>query len=551
MISTITLEITTTGVKSKELTTHASHICISNESDVGTRAFLARHGGENKEFVYVDDPELAKERKIFVLSEGTYIVDESSENGTRLNGKMVTVPAPIEPNDVLTMGKTRIVVKALDLANDCDLSGFPPRYASVRVLDRCESCGQPLPMNGLRLETPCTSCGKTTPTGPAYWSKFLRHADNDIRVCEGGMTVNSRTQVWMKDEAPACSRCSALLPVDGVAVGTDGEIFCPACGNRGETYPAPDWLRAEIPSIRQIYLAKREKGTAAPGDSPLEMTGSEPVALTCPQCHGGLTVTQRSQRTLTCEYCQASIYLPDDMWNKLHPVSEAKTWFVRFQGPSGNVEEGMQKAREDFEEIRQRMALDPPRTAGKRLAGVIGGSIFVLGLLGGVGGAIWAVTSDCRGGHLERPALVGTQARLGDTSFFIDVPPGYEMHEQMGTIHWTDPDRSETGIELAIQVSESYLPESVEKLRQDESGPFQYWEPTRAEQIDGGGYELHSREKAGSSIEVRVHRPIGDDGQTRSLLCIATVTAGSTDLDDVEEIDAYIASICRSMKPAI
>jgi len=550
MATSITLEISTEGGRPAEFTTLCPNIRIGQEGEGELDALMSRLSGRSEERIRVSDPAVKSVRRIFVLPEGAYIVDEHPDEGTKLNGKKVKVPAPIKAGDVITMGRTRIVVKALDLSAKLDLDAFPPRYVSVRVLDECPSCGQPQPMNGPRLQTPCASCGKTTNTEPGYFTTFLRHADSDAGFGDGPATINMTTKVWLRAEPPACSHCAAPLPVESVAVGTDGPLLCPACGSREETFQAPDWLTAEIPSARQIYCC--ERAPAAPGASaaPLTTAGTKPIALACPQCKGALSLTEQSKRTMVCEYCGASVFLPDQLWRELHPVPEARPWFVRFQGPRGNVEAWTRKAREDFEEIRQRMMKEPPPTFLKRLGGLIWVMGVGLGLLTAVGGIVVAAIREHNAGDLDRPELVGAQARLGATAFSIEVPAGYAMREQYGTIHWYDPGRGEedTSTRLEIQVREGLLPGSVEKMRGEESGPFEYWEPTRAVKLEGGGYELHTREKDGEGLEVHVHRPNGGEGM--SLLCTAIVNAFGAELRNEEEIDAYAARICLSMTPA-
>jgi hypothetical protein len=56
------------------------------------------------------------------------------------------------------------------------------------------------------------------------------------------------------------------------------------------------------------------------------------VVLNCPKCGGALTITAESTRMTPCEFCQAQVYLPDDLWQALHPVKTARRWYVRCEG---------------------------------------------------------------------------------------------------------------------------------------------------------------------------------------------------------------------------
>ena len=33
-------------------------------------------------------------------------------------------------------------------------------------------------------------------------------------------------------------------------------------------------------------------------------------------------------RIVICEYCETNVYLPDDLWLRLHPAKKKNRWFV-------------------------------------------------------------------------------------------------------------------------------------------------------------------------------------------------------------------------------
>jgi hypothetical protein len=53
--------------------------------------------------------------------------------------------------------------------------------------------------------------------------------------------------------------------------------------------------------------------------------------MSCPSCAAGLQITAADQRTTTCAYCKASVYIPDDLWRQLHPAKQARGWNAVFQ----------------------------------------------------------------------------------------------------------------------------------------------------------------------------------------------------------------------------
>jgi hypothetical protein len=53
----------------------------------------------------------------------------------------------------------------------------------------------------------------------------------------------------------------------------------------------------------------------------------KPILFTCPSCGGNLKI-DGSERTITCSFCDSSIYLPDDLWHRMHPVKTVSRWYI-------------------------------------------------------------------------------------------------------------------------------------------------------------------------------------------------------------------------------
>lgn len=74
--------------------------------------------------------------------------------------------------------------------------------------------------------------------------------------------------------------------------------------------------------------------------------------MTCPQCGAALHLTAGSQRTTSCQFCNVDVFLPDDLWRRLHPVKVVQPWWVRFEGSTRRQE----KVASDAAEQRRREA---------------------------------------------------------------------------------------------------------------------------------------------------------------------------------------------------
>jgi len=236
----------------------------------------------------------------------------------------------------------------------------PPgvRYGTFVLRTDCSRCGQPLPLNGPQLEVECAACGHVSRFGPERWKSLLEDLDNDYD--DYGWADSSSSTVMTGDgtfnvqegrQLPHCPSCHKAIPSYGIEVGTDTDLTCPKCGATVTTFPAPDWLREAMPSARQLYGAERVAGSAPPGAVEVETPeAARPVVMQCPQCGGTLKVTAESERLVPCSYCDVDVYLPDDLWRRLHPVKTANRWMVRFEGKSVGQLEEEQEDEEDEEE---------------------------------------------------------------------------------------------------------------------------------------------------------------------------------------------------------
>lgn len=216
------------------------------------------------------------------------------------------------------------------------------RYGIFKVIVTCPHCGQPIPVNGPVTEIVCGSCRQKVPIPAESWREIVGEFDQDYAGLEPGSGNNSTvlgdltlkyTSIRLPPPDPACPKCQTNWVVAEIQNGTDGVITCKQCGRTSPVFPPPDWLAAAVPAARQIFFAEQRDAAGAPdaGAAP-DAEAARPIALTCPQCGGGLLVTAESERTVRCKHCSVDVFLPDPVWLKLHPAKTAKFWMVRFQG---------------------------------------------------------------------------------------------------------------------------------------------------------------------------------------------------------------------------
>lgn len=212
------------------------------------------------------------------------------------------------------------------------------RYGIFKVIATCTSCGNPVVVNGPLAGPSCPSCRKELEIPPDVWESIIGDyigdyhgtepgSGNEGTLMSGGLTLRY-TSIKLPPPDPACPACEENWDLESVENGANRKMVCGKCGRETDTYPAPSWLRGVVQSAKQIFFAEKESEQS---ESPMD-AAVKPVALSCPQCGGGLLITAESERTVPCKYCNVDVYLPDGVWLKLHPAKVAKFWMVRFDG---------------------------------------------------------------------------------------------------------------------------------------------------------------------------------------------------------------------------
>ena len=208
--------------------------------------------------------------------------------------------------------------------------------AGIEISVQCPKCDAAAPLNGPLLRVHCDKCQADFELGPRFWFRILRdiYAEAGFRLDDGqGYNAEAaeryQAKVLYGRQRPVCSACGEALDLAREIPSAYGHV-CPACGATTPVTPPPAWLAEALTPPRILVNAEiqEEKGEAA-GEDEAKEPASAPVAFTCPQCGGSLLVDGR-ERMITCNYCGVNVYLPDDLWFRLHPARKKARWFVVF-----------------------------------------------------------------------------------------------------------------------------------------------------------------------------------------------------------------------------
>lgn len=250
------------------------------------------------------------------------------------------------------------------------------RWGRVKARSTCSACGQPLPLSCLGSTTSCPYCFAEQSIPTDLWTKVLRQLDEVAErpgwSDEGTVTSGARRLTYEIDHAPpSCEKCDQPFALDSLEPGVSRNFACVACGDPASTEPVPGWARRGVSSARQVVTVnpKPELGgdvtlTADPGAPKL-------IAMACPRCGGGLEITTQSQRLFACRFCTAEVYLPDEIWRRLHPIRRVEAIYVGFEGPSLRQLRESQQAARDAQARERRAAherAEAQREADRALA---------------------------------------------------------------------------------------------------------------------------------------------------------------------------------------
>jgi hypothetical protein len=202
----------------------------------------------------------------------------------------------------------------------------------VRLSVVCEACDQALPINGPVPQVKCTRCMEVTRLdGDRYgWPRLLRaafaHAVRTARDASEQRVDKPEMRVVSRPRWPACSGCGQDHEARRVklALMKDQPVRC-GCGVEHALQPVPAAFQAVFPYVRGVFDADVPNDTPGPA-APAK---TAPVVMACMACAAALPI-DGAHRLVACAYCNASNYLPDDLWLALHPAIKREAWFVVF-----------------------------------------------------------------------------------------------------------------------------------------------------------------------------------------------------------------------------
>jgi len=193
---------------------------------------------------------------------------------------------------------------------------------------QCPFCDRPLPLDGPLESVFCRNCLSEVEVPREYWIDTLENACRKMQGTKkgegrGSMLIGTfHGNLTLARFDPYCDRCKTEF-ADPWKLEHGTFYTCSKCGAVYPVQKPPEWLTTEAPSIITMINALISEGSqGSRADSADRIT-----SFSCPSCAGQLSVEGIS-RLIKCDYCDANVYIPDNVWLRLHAGKRKRRWFV-------------------------------------------------------------------------------------------------------------------------------------------------------------------------------------------------------------------------------
>jgi DNA-directed RNA polymerase subunit RPC12/RpoP len=195
---------------------------------------------------------------------------------------------------------------------------------AVRVQVGC-ACGRSVPINALAARAVCPTCTKPVSVELARLVPEMVAADAELGKTRSVALLGTHAQLDSVREDPSCASCGTPVPDEAASFAARGFTMCPGCGARIAVRPPPPELAPLLRGASLIIgedVDQIETGVASKAPN-----AAQPIELRCTSCHAPLAV-DGTRRTVRCAYCSTDLFLPDDLWLRLHAAAQVRPFFL-------------------------------------------------------------------------------------------------------------------------------------------------------------------------------------------------------------------------------
>jgi hypothetical protein len=207
----------------------------------------------------------------------------------------------------------------------------------VEIKTACKSCGNSLSLNALTENVLCNACQNINHFPYESWKSSILESAlkeySDLKEGEGQtqtvMTGQYTFQIMYGVQNPRCAKCKTYIdPAHLTDYAKAGSTKCSKCSNIISIRALPGELKEIFEGVS--FIAGEDEDMFNTNKEGIKTPNAgKPVLFTCPSCAGNLEV-DGTDRMITCKFCNSQIYLPDDLWLRIHPVKTVERWYLVF-----------------------------------------------------------------------------------------------------------------------------------------------------------------------------------------------------------------------------
>ncbi len=201
------------------------------------------------------------------------------------------------------------------------------------LLTACMNCGNPLLINAFTGKIKCEHCHNDNYISAKLWRgmvvdsikearKYNEGQKHSLKMFSGGYQIT----VTFGKRKSRCAKCQTMIPDEVYDSFEGGDYVCTNCSNVISIRKPDNYVQEIVPDAK--YIVAEDTGQLKTNLAGIEKPeASKPVIFTCPACAANLEI-DGTKRMIKCQYCEASVYLPDDLWFELHPARTVDRWYI-------------------------------------------------------------------------------------------------------------------------------------------------------------------------------------------------------------------------------
>ena len=210
---------------------------------------------------------------------------------------------------------------------------------SFQIQVTCPGCNSSHPVSSLLANEICGNCGKELIMNNIIQQTFNFGEVDRLKIMNGFLAGNinhrklssdigsiSEIKMICNSHPANCGECKTLLDEHDIldSITNKKPIYCKKCNHPMAVRPADDEIKQFHP--KAIGVINDSRGFDVNPDT-IE-NKSQTIVFSCMTCGAGLKLDKHSERMMKCIYCDNENYLPDAIWNRLHPYKAPELLYL-------------------------------------------------------------------------------------------------------------------------------------------------------------------------------------------------------------------------------